>query len=221
MEDDLAQWIVPFFSIWVVPRATIRRIIETNPRKFVTGIGWLTGALGALVFEVQASNSAALTSIPRWAVAMGPVTLAMSAFTLGLAGVGIIYALAFVFRWAGSLVGGVGDLIEVRAAVAWSWVPLIVLAIVAVIAAISAPAANSWTASTTLDPYQIPYSYMAEAALAVWAVFIAMQTLGEVHRLSPRRAAGMLAVGTIAITFVALGGFIITTTLSMVVHLIV
>jgi len=221
MEDDLAQWIVPFFSIWVVPRATIRRIIETNPRKFVTGIGWLTGALGALVFEVQASNSAALTSIPRWAVAMGPVTLAMSAFTLGLAGVGIIYALAFVFRWAGSLVGGVGDLIEVRAAVAWSWVPLIVLAIVAVIAAISAPAANSWTASTTLDPYQIPYSYMAEAALAVWAVFIAMQTLGEVHRLSLRRAAGMLAVGTIAITFVALGGFIITTTLSMVVHLIV
>jgi hypothetical protein len=30
----------------------------------------------------------------------------------------------------------------------------------------------------------------------------------------------MLAVGTIAITFVALGGFIITTTLSIVIHLI-
>ncbi|MGO9266832.1 MAG: Yip1 family protein [Candidatus Binataceae bacterium] len=221
MEDDLAQWIVPFFSIWIFPRATIRRIVEANPRKFVTGLGWITGALGALVFEVQASNSAALTSIPRWAVAMGPVTLAMSAFTLGLAGVGIIYALAFVFHWAGNLVGGVADLLEVRAAVAWSWIPLIVLAIVAVIAAISAPAANSWTASTTPDPYQIPYSCMAEAALFVWAVFIATQTLGEVHRLSPRRAAGMLAVGTIAITFVALGGFIITTTLSMVIHLIV
>jgi hypothetical protein len=221
MEDDLAQWIVPFFSIWIFPRATIRRIVEANPRKFVTGLGWITGALGALVFEVQASNSAALTSIPRWAVAMGPVTLAMSAFTLGLAGVGIIYALAFVFHWAGNLVGGVADLLEVRAAVAWSWIPLIVLAIVAVIAAISAPATNSWTASTTPDPYQIPYSCMAEAALFVWAVFIAMQTLGEVHRLSPRRAAGMLAVGTIAITFVALGGFIITTTLSMVINLIV
>jgi hypothetical protein len=220
MENDLVQWIVPFFSIWIFPRATIRRIVEANPRKFVTALGWVAGALGALVFEVQASNSAALTSIPRWAVAMGPVTLAMSAFTLGLAGVGIIYVWAFVFRWAGRLVGGVADLLEVRAAVAWSWVPLIVLAIVAVIVAISAPATNSWTVSKTSDPYQISYSCLAEAALVVWALFIAMQTLGEVHRLSSRRAAEMLAVGTIAITFVALGGFIITTTLSMVVHLI-
>ena len=129
---------------------------------------------------------------------MGPVTLARSAFTLGLAGVGIIYALALVFRWAGSLVGGVGDLIEVRATVAWSWMPLIMLAIVAVIAAISAPTTNSWAASTTPDTYQIPYSRMAEGALAVWTLFLMTQTLGEVHRLSTKRAAGTLAVGTIA-----------------------
>jgi hypothetical protein len=220
MEDDVARWIVPFFSIWVLPRTTIRRIVEANPRKFVTAIGWITGALGALVFEVEAGNAAALTSIPRWAVAMGPVTLAMSAFTLGLAGVGIIHALAFVFRWAGSLLGGVGDLIDVRAAVAWSWLPLMVLAIVAVIAAISAPATNSWAAPTTPAAYQLPYSRVAEAGLMVWTLFLTTQTLGEVHRLSTRRAAGTLAVGTIAITFVALGGFIITTTLSMVVHLL-
>ena len=221
MGDDAANWIVPFFSIWVTPRATIRRIVESNPRKFVMGIGWITGALGALLFEVQMGNVAASTAAPWWAVSMGPVTMAMSAFTLGLAGVGIIYALAFVYRWVGSVLGGVGDLAEVRAAVAWSWVPLIILGTVAVIVAISTPAANSWEASTAGGSQQIPYSFMVEAALGVWALIIATQTLGEVHRLSTGRAAGTLAVGAVAIIFVALGGFILTTSVTMVVHLVV
>jgi len=214
---DGREWFLMFFWIWVQPRETIRKILRMNPRRFVTGIGWFTGAIGALVFEVEASNSAAVTALPRWAVGMGPVTLAMSAFTLGLAGVGLIHLFALVFRWAGHLLGVRAGLVEVRAAVAWSWVPLILLGIVAVIAAISGPAPNQWTKPTDSDLYEIAYSRMAEAALAVWAFFLMAHTVGEVHGVSSRRSCSIMAVGTLAIAFLALGVFIVTSTISMLV----
>lgn len=216
MDDSVTEWIEPLLSIWVWPRATIRQIVDTNPHRFVIGIGWLTGALGALLFEVEMSGAAAASGLPRWAVSMGPVTLAMSAFTLGLAGVGIIYLLGLLLGRVGWILGGVGELTEVRAAVAWSWIPLIMLGVVAVIAAIVAPAANSWTLAAANTDAQIPYALIIEIALGLWTLIIATETLGEVHQLSTRRAAGTLAVGAIAIAFVGLGIFIVTTGLTMV-----
>jgi hypothetical protein len=221
MGDNVTEWIAPLFSIWVRPRSTIRGVVDANPRRFVIGIGWLTGALGALLFEVEMRGVAASGAVPRWAVSTGPVTLAMSAFTLGLAGVGIIYLLGLVFGRVGWMLGGVGDVTEVLAAVAWSWIPLIMLGVVAVFGAVSAPAANSWAQAPADGNPQIPYSLVIEAALGLWALIIATQTLGEVHHLSTRRAAGTLAVGAMAIAFVGLGLFIVTTVLTIVARQVV
>jgi len=211
---DAGDWIVAFLSIWVFPKTTIRKIVAADPRRFITEIGWITGAMGALVFEVEASNSAALTAIPRWAVGMGPVTLAMSAFTLGLAGVGFIHLLALFFHWAGRLLGGRGSLTEVRAAVAWSWLPLILLGVVAVIAAILSPSPNLWEKASDHHWYHLSCSRMAEAELAVWTLFLMAEGLREVHKISNRRAWGLLGLGGMAITFCALGVFIVTSTVS-------
>jgi hypothetical protein len=58
MADDAAgdMWVDSWFTIWYRPRATIRRIVETNQRKFVLLIAWLVGAFAALNMQVMAAR---------------------------------------------------------------------------------------------------------------------------------------------------------------------
>jgi hypothetical protein len=101
-------------SIWTAPRATLRGILATDPRRRVLTIVVLAGLARAL--GIVASAPAALPAAAPLAVALvaGPP-----------AGILWLYLMGWLVRFTGRLIGGRGDAVAVRAALAWSAVPLV------------------------------------------------------------------------------------------------
>lgn len=195
-------WIAPFFTIWIAPRATIRKIVDVDPNRFVVGIAWIGGALAALDFEMELNGgqlpaSAAGIDIPS----LGSVGLAVFAFVLGLLGVAAVYGLGQLYRWSGHILGGSGTTAEVRAAIAWAQVPAIYITTLGVAVAILIPQASS--SDSPMASY-LPWS-ITRSVLAVWTLVISLKTLGEVHRFSAWRGLGTILLGGVAIVLGGLG----------------
>ena len=73
MADGAAGSITPFFTIWTEPRATIRRIVDTDPRRNVIALAAIGSAIGALSgqWSKAMGNTANLSALwPIW-VAVG------------------------------------------------------------------------------------------------------------------------------------------------------
>ena len=106
----------PFLTIWTRPRATIRAIVNTNPAFHVLPIAMIGGILEALQLEslVFAGEQITVPIILLIAVVVGP--------PLGLI---LLYAGAWIVQMSCRLLGGQADSREVRAALAWSSVPLL------------------------------------------------------------------------------------------------
>jgi hypothetical protein len=195
-EISSADWLAPWFTIWISPRATIRRIVDADPDKFVLGIAWVAGALAALDIEMsgqQIPGRGAL--IADWFSSLGPFGLGALAFALGLVGVAMLYILGGLYRWSGGVLGGTARTVEVRSALAWAQVPAIYVTVLGVIAAIAAPAAP-------LQPGQLPsFSLwsLARIVLDLWAFAIPLKTLGEVHRFSAWRSFGAMLLGDLVV----------------------
>jgi hypothetical protein len=203
MTDEVADlaaddvWVDSWLSIWYRPRATIRRIVDTDPRKFVLLIAWMAGALAALNSQIAIATldlSANVPHLPR----LGSIGIAIAAFLFGLLSVVGLYGLAALYRWAGGILGGTATAVEVRAALAWSQVPGIYLVVVTIIA-------------TALGLYTPPAPHMTspfnfvETIVGIWIVVISLKCLGEVHRFSAWRALGAMLIGTLAMIAVILG----------------
>lgn len=111
MEDRYHLW----WSMWIYPRQTIRLIIRKNPQHRVWALSWIYG-LSTLLYlsQIYAMGN----SLPLWAILLG-------SFVLGP----FFGYLAFsVFSWIilqiGKVFQGKASFLEVRAAMAWSCVPL-------------------------------------------------------------------------------------------------
>ncbi len=220
MVDTFADWVIPFFSIWVVPRSTIRRVVDSEPDSLVIGIAWILGALITLTIQVEVNAGLLNYAALAWFKDMGPATLGMTIFSTGIAAVGMVYFLGFLYGWAGRAIGGVADARDVRTAVAWGWVPAIILCLVAITSTLFDPGSNAWdkAPSTLLD--EITVWLVAEVALKVWAFVVSVQTLAEVHRFSAWRAVSTKAIGFLVLSFLGLGIFIVMTLVSLLVSLI-
>ena len=216
MGDVIADRVIPLFSILVVPRATIRRVVDTDPDGLVIGIAWLLGALITLTLQVEVNAGVLAYSSLAWLKEMGPAAMGMMMFSAGIAAIGIVYFMGFLYLRIGRALGGIGDVRDVRTAVAWGWVPAIILSLVAITSTIFDPGSNAWekAPSTILD--QITVWLVAEIAIKGWAFAVSVQTLAEVHRYSAWRAVATKAVGFLTVSFVGLGLFIVMTTFSLV-----
>lgn len=115
---SLARGVMPFFSIWVRPRLTMQAIIDSNPRRFVLALAALSG-FGSALDNASTSSIGDGNNIPV------VVIVAISAVAGGLGGILTLYIGGFVMKWAGRPFGGRASQVEVRAALAWSTVPLI------------------------------------------------------------------------------------------------
>ena len=203
MADEVADaaagdvWVDSWLTIWYRPRATIRRIVDTDPRKFVLGIAWLAGALAALNNQVAAATidlPANVAHFPR----LGPIGITIAAFIFGVLSVVGLYGLASLYRWSGHILGGTAAKVEVRAALAWSLVPGIYLTVVTI-------------AATMLGFYTAPAPdltsplNLVQTTIGIWVFVIALKCLGEVHRFSAWRALGAILLGTLAMFAVVIG----------------
>lgn len=184
MANDMADSITSFFSIWTQPRATIRRIVDSDPTRNVLALAATGPALSSLVRQWSAAMNGTANQSVLW-----PLFVALNvAFQAGL-GILFLYISGVVFRWSGALLGGTASRVEVRAAFAWSQVPGIVVAIVLMLALFAG------VPMPKMLPGQLPqidpafYKVMVVVgALAIWGFFINLKCFGEVHRFSAWRA---------------------------------
>jgi hypothetical protein len=106
----------PWFSIWMRPRATMRRILDTDPEYMVFMLGILLG-VSDCIGRAYTRNSGDIFTVPAilgLCLVMGPI-----------GGLTLLYGASALLKWTGKLLGGQGSLTHIRAAFAWSSVPLI------------------------------------------------------------------------------------------------
>src|SRR5579863_4437802 len=110
----------PFLSIWTEPRATIRRIVDADPTRYVLALAAIGPALSSLVRQWSAAMNGTANLPVIW-----PLLVAFNVAASAVAGVLLLYLSSVIFRWSGGLLGGTANRVEMRAALAWSQVPAI------------------------------------------------------------------------------------------------
>lgn len=207
MADEAASyaagdvWVDSWLSIWYRPRATIRRIVDTDARKFVLIIAWLGGALAAINSQIATTSVELPANVPHFP-RLGPIGITIAAIIFGVLGIIGIYGLAPLYRWSGQMLGGTATTVEVRAALAWSQVPGIYFVIVTLIATMLG-------VYTTPMPHTTSPLNVVESLVGIWIFVISLKCLGEVHRFSAWRALGAILLGTLSI-LVVVAGVVIT-----------
>ena len=184
MANGAGGSITPYFTIWTEPRATIRRIVETNPTRNVIALAAFGPAVGALSNQWSKALGDTTNLSSLW-----PIEVAFSVAFAAVVGVVSLYISGVILKWSGGLLGGVASRVEVRAALAWSQIPAIAAEIVLLMAVLWGIAIPHPTAATMLqiDPafYKVG---VIEAVLTIWGSIVALYCLAEVHRFSAWRA---------------------------------
>jgi len=174
----------PWLAIWAGPRATIRKIVATNPRRGAHATAVVTGALGFLAVSMFARARMSLL-FPPGVVLMGTIVAAPLA-------VALLYAETLICLLSGWALGGNGAMVQVRAAVAWSWTPLIWISLIAIATLRFARVFRVVFESGRIEPILTPAGRFLAAAtgiLFVWGFVLSAKGIAEVHGFSGWRGA--------------------------------
>jgi hypothetical protein len=181
----------PWATIWTKPRAKIRRIVEIDVRYQVTFLAILSGAL--IWLERRWSS-------PSTAAAFG-VLVAIAVIVGAILGVVELYVNGALLKWAGAALGGVGSHAEVRAALAWSRVPVIVavsIGILAILLGTDGPMLGGEGEFSNSGASVL----LVHAALVLWGFVVMLKCVGEVHRFSVWRALGSILLIVLAVVLI-------------------
>lgn len=172
----------PYLSIWFHPRKTIRYILDTDPEKHVTLIAMLLGILTA--FD-KASDQALADTYP------GPFwSLIVLCVVIGLLfGPIRLYIYAVVFKWVGSLFGGVATRQEMKTTFAWSFFPMLFalpiwFLIIRMLGRDLFSETGTLIDTNPLIAFIFLICYVALFLLNFWAVILLVINLSEAHRFS-------------------------------------
>lgn len=195
---------IPWITIWTRPRATIRRIVDVDPRYQVVFLAGLAGALSGLESAWSRPPTSAAPGIGSW-----PILVVLSVVIGGILGVIGLYINGVLLKWSGEMLGGSATYGEVRAALAWGQVPAIVAMAAGTISILlGAGAPLTALAGGSLRGTSLG-STLFNAVLGLWSFVITLKCLGEVHRFSAWRALGAMAVVLLAVFVIALGVLLI------------
>jgi len=205
MANDVADSISPFFSIWIEPRATIRRLVDSDPTRNVLALAAIGPAINSLISQWSGVINGTTHPSVLW-----PLWVAFSVAIQAAFGILFLYIFAAVFRWSGSLLGGIATSVDVRAALAWSQVPAIVAEIILLFALFAGvPMPKMLPGRLPLiDPafYKV---MVVEGVLGIWGFIVSLKCVGEVHRFSAWRAfVAILIPPIIVLVVVGLGVFL-------------
>jgi hypothetical protein len=181
----------PFVTIWESPRATIRRIVDTDPRRAVNAIFFVAGAVGALDgFGQWASNF----ELPLLAVVPGCLALGALNVPLG-------HANAWYKGWVGRLLGGRATRPEVVAVGAWSTIPVVTSHAVLWAIRLALYGTEVFAAEQpTIDaaPRWLRLSFtIAGAVFTLWSVTVSVVGFAEVNRFSLVRSIATTLLATL------------------------
>jgi hypothetical protein len=119
-----ASLATPFLELLIRPRATIRRVVDSDPTSHLTALAFVAGFFR---FLDKAADKG-------FADHIGLVGVLCAALVVGAVSIPLLHGGAWLMTWSASVVGGTATREEVAAALAWSnvaWlvfdVPLVVL----------------------------------------------------------------------------------------------
>ena len=200
MENEQLTFFNPYKSIWLQPRSTIQRIVDTNPTYLVLALFALTGVANGI--------SAASAGDLGYAISLLWVFLFVVVIS-PLIVIIILHLVSALTRWTGKWLGGKATQEQIRAAYAWSYIP--------VIATIALYVPLFMFYGADLFKFPDPYSMVpvqsgvafgivaiAEVILYVWSLVIGLHCLGQVQGFSAWRALGNQAL-TALVLLVPLG----------------
>ncbi|TWT31286.1 Yip1 domain protein [Posidoniimonas corsicana] len=172
----------PWVSIWNQPRATIRQIVDTDPRYMVLPIAIAMGVSTVLsgVADSVADPAQPLALTPAVAVAISAVAGPILGLLLWLLNSWLISITA---RW----IGGVATFTEMQAAYAWGAVPGIFtlpLSLLLVILVGQFPGRDYLGL--------IAINGIAEGVLGIWSFVVLCKCIGEVSRFSAWKGWGAI-----------------------------
>lgn len=183
----------PWISIWRNPRATIAKIVATNPNRSL----WLLAAIYGFSSLLNLFQSASLGQ-SMGVAAIFLVALILSPFW----GYAAFAVWSWVVSWTGKLFKGKGTFQTVRTAYAWSCVPLVFnIPLWLLMAALFGHQLFLSEGVTTTDG-MITFLFLiliAKIALAVWSIVIYLNGLAEVQKYSILRAVGNVIVAGIIV----------------------
>lgn len=185
----------PWTSVWTQPRATIQQVVETNPERWVLLLAAISGISGVL-------DRASMQSLGDKVALPMIIVVAILAGSIG--GIIYLYAGAGLLRWTGNWIGGTASSPHIRAALAWSNVPLAygLLVWTAEIAIFGAELFTTETprmnANESLIVLMIGFAVI-EIVLGVWAIVLVCKTLGQVQGFSAWKALGNLLLALLIV----------------------
>jgi hypothetical protein len=187
----------PWVAIWMSPRETIMKIVNRDPTHQVIMLGALAGGLTMLNFFLGAALNFTPTPPPARLVPYLPILTLASPFLGAAFGLLGLYIGAFLMDWSGRALGGVGNAVTVRAAVAWSQVPqicfsaamLLILLGIGVWQAVI-PSLPDPNAATGAAANQLTLTRGVESIISIWSFILMLHCVGAVHRFSAWRALG-------------------------------
>lgn len=202
----------PWIAIWMSPRETIRKIVDRDPTYHVMLLAALAGALAMLNSALAAAFGEASPMLPARLVPYLPIWTLVSPFVGAAAGIGGLYAGAFVFEWAGRALGGVADSRAVRAAIAWAEVPQVcfgaatmaVLMVIGVGQALSPSLPPADPAAAAAAAKGFTAGRGIAAIISLWSFIVFLHCLGEVHGFSTWRALGAFVLVTAVLVLATL-----------------
>lgn len=197
------QMLNPWLSMWTKPRTTIQQIIDTDPERLVLVLAAITGISHTLD---KASMKGAGDEL-AW-----PVIIVVAAIVGPIVGIIFLYISAALVRWTGKWIGGQASSKNVRAAYAWSSIPLIwALALwIPEVALFGQEIFATETPRVVANPH-LQFLYLGfmliEILIALWAIVVYLKCIGQVQGFSAWKALGntILAVLVILVPFIVIG----------------
>jgi len=191
----------PYLMIWVRPRATIRRIVDQDPRQKVialvviaAALNGLAHALAALRCPIMSTDLGVIRLFPVARLMLPPIIVFQT-----LAALILLYVNGWLLRWVGGLLGGVAKAVEVRAALGWAQVPVIASGIINVAATpYGVGMYHTIVRTAFLNPASVGLpTVMATVffAAVLWEFIVGVGCIAEVHRFSSLRGLAAVVIG--------------------------
>jgi hypothetical protein len=167
----------PLKTIWFLPRPTIRLIVESKPDFLVLLFACLLG-IGRVLDRAVRRHLGDQIAVPS--------ILALALLAGLVSGPIMLWLFAFLIRWTGRWIGGLGNLAHIRAALAWGSVPTAFSLVLWIPQFLLAGSDLFTTATPRLDAN--PDIAKALVGLSVlqlfagfWSAFLLSETVAEVQ----------------------------------------
>lgn len=185
-------------TIWVHPRATIRRIVTENKKQSL----WLLATIYGFSALLGTFQSFSIGSV------IGVIPIFILAVIFAPIWGYIAFAIwSWLVLWTGKWLKGLGDFQSVRAAYAWSCVPIAVSDLIWIVMLVMfgstlfamQPTAPLFSQAQTIVLLVLLFG---KVIFSIWSLVIYLNTLAEVQQFSVLRAIGNVIIAGLFVAII-------------------